>query len=257
MVAFRAATGGGGGDTTAPSAPPNLTATAVSSTQINLSWTASTDNVGVTGYQIERCTGTGCSNFALLTTVTTTSYNNTGLAASTTYRYRLRAPMPPGTSAPIQPIASATTQSGTGAQPPTVAISSTGGRSNADRHRGDLRTASDPDSCVAGVQFQVDGIPSRRSRYVGALFGQLRHRADGERRATAYGLCVGCATKHRHQFLDLSDFLQCESGQSGAVGFLGRPHSTSSRRHSYGLDVEWPRIDLGPVGLRVSEPSCV
>ncbi len=71
MVAFRAAlTGGGGGDTTPPSSPPNLTATAVSSTQINLSWTASTDNVGVTGYQIERCQGAGCSNFALLTTVT-------------------------------------------------------------------------------------------------------------------------------------------------------------------------------------------
>jgi len=37
-------------DTTPPSTPTNLTAAAVSSSQINLSWTASTDNVGVTGY---------------------------------------------------------------------------------------------------------------------------------------------------------------------------------------------------------------
>src|SRR5467141_311440 len=41
-------------DTTPPTAPTNLTATAASATQINLSWTASTDNVGVTGYRVER-----------------------------------------------------------------------------------------------------------------------------------------------------------------------------------------------------------
>jgi hypothetical protein len=39
--------GGGGGDTTAPTAPSSLSATAASTSQINLSWTASTDNVGV------------------------------------------------------------------------------------------------------------------------------------------------------------------------------------------------------------------
>jgi len=36
-----------------------LTATAASASQINLAWTASTDNVGVTGYMVERCTGAG------------------------------------------------------------------------------------------------------------------------------------------------------------------------------------------------------
>ena len=97
MVAFRAAMSGPP-DTTAPTAPSNLAATATSSTQINLSWTASTDNVAVSGYQIERCQNAGCSNFALLTTVTTTSYSNTGLSASTlvqlprTRRRRCRKP---------------------------------------------------------------------------------------------------------------------------------------------------------------------
>jgi hypothetical protein len=38
-----------GPDTTPPTAPSNLTATAVGSSQVNLSWTAATDNVGVTG----------------------------------------------------------------------------------------------------------------------------------------------------------------------------------------------------------------
>ena len=52
LVAFRADTGTA--DTTPPSVPTVLTATAVSTTQINLSWTASTDNVGVSGYKIFR-----------------------------------------------------------------------------------------------------------------------------------------------------------------------------------------------------------
>ena len=47
-----------------PTAPTNLSATAASPTQINLSWTAATDNVAVTGYRVERCQGAGCSNFA-------------------------------------------------------------------------------------------------------------------------------------------------------------------------------------------------
>jgi hypothetical protein len=52
MVAFR--TPISGADTQPPTAPSNLTATAISGSQINLSWTASTDNVGVTGYRVER-----------------------------------------------------------------------------------------------------------------------------------------------------------------------------------------------------------
>src|SRR3989344_1475867 len=48
-------------DTTPPSIPTNLSASAISSSQINLSWTASTDNVGVTGYRVERCSGSTCT----------------------------------------------------------------------------------------------------------------------------------------------------------------------------------------------------
>ena len=53
-----------GGDTQSPTTPFGLTATAVSNTQVNLSWTASTDNVGVTGYRIELCQGPSCSSFS-------------------------------------------------------------------------------------------------------------------------------------------------------------------------------------------------
>ncbi len=71
-------------DTQAPTVPLNLSATAVSSSQINLSWTASTDNVGVTGYRIYRGgtqIGTSASN----------SYSDTGLSANTTYSYTVSA----------------------------------------------------------------------------------------------------------------------------------------------------------------------
>jgi serine protease len=58
--------GGGGGDTTAPSTPGSLAASAASSSQINLSWSSSTDTggSGLAGYKVERCSGSSCTNFA-------------------------------------------------------------------------------------------------------------------------------------------------------------------------------------------------
>ena len=74
-----------------PTVPTNLSATAVSMSQINLSWTASTDSVGVTAYLVERCTGVSCSNFVQIGTSPTTNYSDMGLATSTPYSYRVRA----------------------------------------------------------------------------------------------------------------------------------------------------------------------
>ena len=62
--AIVAATTPAAADTTPPSAPTSLAATAVELEQVNLTWTASTDNVGVTGYRVERCQGAGCTTFA-------------------------------------------------------------------------------------------------------------------------------------------------------------------------------------------------
>jgi chitodextrinase len=91
MVAFRAAGGSIPPDTTPPTAPANLSATALNASQIALSWTASTDNVGVTAYFIERCQGVGCSNFAQIATSPGPAFTDTGLTASTSYGYRVRA----------------------------------------------------------------------------------------------------------------------------------------------------------------------
>ena len=78
-------------DTEAPTAPGGLGASAASSSQINLSWTAASDNVGVTGYRVERCQGAGCTSFAQIATASGTTYSNTGLTGSTSYSYRVRA----------------------------------------------------------------------------------------------------------------------------------------------------------------------
>ncbi|MCK4794705.1 MAG: DNRLRE domain-containing protein [Desulfobacteraceae bacterium] len=71
-------------DTTPPSTPTNLQATVVSSSQIDLSWTASTDNVGVTGYKIYR---DGTEAGASLTNV----YSDAGLQPAMTYTYTVSA----------------------------------------------------------------------------------------------------------------------------------------------------------------------
>jgi chitodextrinase len=77
-------TGGGTADTAAPSAPTNLTSPSKTSTSVSLAWTASTDNVGVTGYDVYRGT-------TLAGTSTTTSSTVTGLTANTAYSFTVRA----------------------------------------------------------------------------------------------------------------------------------------------------------------------
>lgn len=81
-------------DTTPPTAPTNLVASTptIGNTKrkINLSWTASTDNVGVTGYQIWRATS-ATGPFTQIATTTATSYTNGGLTSGTTYWYYVKA----------------------------------------------------------------------------------------------------------------------------------------------------------------------
>jgi chitodextrinase len=112
LVTFSVATPA---DTTQPSQPTGLTATAISSSQINLSWTASTDNVGVTGYQVFR----GGVQVAATSGI---SYSDTGLTASTQYTYTVRAVDAAGKISNASASQSATTQmvvSGGGPVPPS------------------------------------------------------------------------------------------------------------------------------------------
>jgi chitodextrinase len=102
-------------DTQAPTAPAILTSPSKTANSVSLSWNASTDNIGVTGYEILR-------NGNVVGTSGTTSYNDTGLAASTAYSYSVRAYDAAGNRSPISALISVTTSSGGGldTQAPTV-----------------------------------------------------------------------------------------------------------------------------------------
>lgn len=108
-------------DTTAPSAPGTPSLTVVSDTRIDLSWTASTDNVGVTGYKVERCSGSAtCTTYTQIATPSTNSYSDTGLTASTIYRYRVRATDAAGNNSSYSTATNATTQAPPDTTPPTI-----------------------------------------------------------------------------------------------------------------------------------------
>ena len=141
-------------DTTPPTAPSNLTATAASSTQINLSWTASTDYVGVTAYQVQRCQSAGCTNFAQVATPTATTFNDTGLTASTSYSYRVSASDAAGNVSAFSNTASATTQAAGG--PIAVSISPRRGGLTITQTLSVTSTVTG-DSSNQGVNWSVTG----------------------------------------------------------------------------------------------------
>jgi hypothetical protein len=109
-------------DSQAPTAPTNVAATAPSSTQISVTWTASTDNNAVTGYLVERCVGPQCSSFTQLATIPGTTYTDSAVAASTSYSYRVRATDAANNLSAYSNVASATTPAGTQTAAPPAFI---------------------------------------------------------------------------------------------------------------------------------------
>jgi hypothetical protein len=105
-----------GNPVTAPLAPSGLAAAAISSSAIGLSWADSSDNEA--GFRIERCPGTTCTSFVQVATAPAgaTSHQDSGLAASTAYVYRVQAFNAAGGSA-FSNTAGAVTQAA--APPPT------------------------------------------------------------------------------------------------------------------------------------------
>jgi chitodextrinase len=141
---------GGASDTTPPSTPANVSATGVSASQINVSWSASTDNVGVTGYRVFR-------NGGMAGTVTTLSYSDSGLAASTTYSYTVVAFDAAGNSSTPSLAATATTLSAPDTTPPTVSITTPIANATVSNTITVAATAND-NVAVGDVQFQLDGV---------------------------------------------------------------------------------------------------
>ena len=199
-------------DTQPPSAPTALGATPVSGSRINLAWTASTDNVGVSGYRVERCQGAGCSSFVQVGTPAGTSFSDTGLQSGTSYSYRVRATDGAGNLGPYSGVQSATTPApdtqppstptGLGATPVSASADQSG-LGGVDRRRRcerlpgralsgcglfELRPGRDPDRgefqrhrLAAGHELQLPGARDRRDRQPERLLQYAkRHDPDGE-----------------------------------------------------------------------------
>ncbi|WTL15442.1 discoidin domain-containing protein [Kribbella sp. NBC_01505] len=137
---------GGGGDTTAPSVPGGLRSTGTTSSSASLAWNAATDNVGVTGYVVSR-------NGEPVATVTGTTHTDSGLSASTSYSYVVRAKDAAGNqSGPSTAI--------------TVATPGGGGGSTVD-----VSTAAQLQTALANAQ-SGQTIRLAAGQYHGAFFTQ-------------------------------------------------------------------------------------
>lgn len=137
-------TGTGGGDTIAPSAPTNLSASGTTAVATTLSWTASTDNVAVTGYDVY-------SGSSLLGNTASTSASITGLTASTTYTFSVKAKDAAGNTSASSNVLSVTT--GTTTTPP-VAYCASKGNSTSDEKIGKVvfGTISNTSTGTAGYE---------------------------------------------------------------------------------------------------------
>jgi hypothetical protein len=110
IVLATGSSGGGGGDTQAPSIPAGVSANATSPTSVKVSWAASTDNVGVAGYDVYR-DGTRVGTVG----GSTTTFTDPNVQPSTTYGYTVDAfDAVPNTSAVSSPAAAVTTPAGGG-----------------------------------------------------------------------------------------------------------------------------------------------
>jgi chitodextrinase len=106
------------GDTTAPSTPSSLTASATDATHVKLSWAASTDNVGVAGYQVYR-------GGTLVGTTSTAGYTDGAVTSGTSYSYSVKAYDAAGNVSSASSTVSVTTPKADTTAPSTPALTAT------------------------------------------------------------------------------------------------------------------------------------
>ncbi|MGV8814827.1 MAG: fibronectin type III domain-containing protein [Gelidibacter sp.] len=165
------------GDTQAPTAPSNLTASGTTTTTTNLSWTASTDNVGVTGYTILR------NGTSIGTTTGATTFNVTGLTQGTSYAFTVTARDAAGNVSQVSNIANVTTLLGGDTQAPTAPSNLTAsGTTNTTTNLS--WTTSTDNVGVTGYTILRNGTS------VGTTTGATNFNVTGLTQGTAYSFTV-------------------------------------------------------------------
>src|SRR6266480_2241121 len=156
-----AACGGGGdsgpdtnqADITPPTTPVGLVATAAGGAVVNLTWSASTDNVAVTAYVVKR-------NGVQIGTPTTPGYSDTGLAPATTYSYTVAAQDAAGNISPDPASVSATTDDTIAPTAPTGLVATAAGGSVVNL----AWSASTDNVAVTGYIVRRNGVQLHRGR---------------------------------------------------------------------------------------------
>ena len=135
--------GEGSTDTTAPTAPTSLVASGTTSSSTNLSWTASTDNVSVASYDVYQ-------GSTFKATITGTTYAVTGLSASTSYTFSVKAKDAAGNISAASNVISVTTLAGS----TTVTYCASQGNNTSDEKIGKVvfGTINNTSSGTAGYE---------------------------------------------------------------------------------------------------------
>jgi chitodextrinase len=168
------ASSGGSGDTTAPSAPTNVASPSKTASAVTLTWTASTDNVGVTAYEVYRG-----STLAGTTNGATTTFTDTGLTANTAYSYTVVAKDAAGNASPASAALSVTTSSAN--------LLANGGFETANGSGGAASWTCDQHYCTRDTSVARSGAASAKvDGNSGAWFGY--HQAVAANAGTAYTL---------------------------------------------------------------------
>ncbi|WP_067196463.1 polysaccharide lyase family 8 super-sandwich domain-containing protein [Microbacterium sp. XT11] len=172
---------GGGGDPQPPTAPTDLESLAVSVSQIDLSWAASTSEDGVAGYRIYR-------DGSEVGSSTTTSFSDTGLAPSTTYTYTVRAYDHAARLSEASAAATATTAAvSTRLEAEALTASSGVIKSNADASGGQYRIFN-----AYGVAEQIDyAVPVSHAGAYDLVLGTMRFSDNGTYQLQIDGNDVG------------------------------------------------------------------
>jgi hypothetical protein len=194
-------------DSVPPTGPTGLTATASSSSVISLSWTAAPANppCTITSYSVYRSTTNGftpSSSTLIASGVTSTSYTNTSLAASTTYYYLVEALDSFGASA-ASAQASATTQAASSGT--SLASINAGGPAETNSGGGDNSFVADEDYSAGGTTYSVTNaitIPASVAT-VAAPAAVYQSARQGTVTYTIPGLTAGTSYTVRLHFAEL------------------------------------------------------
>ena len=216
-------------DTEAPLEPTGLTATALSETQIGLTWTGSTDNVGVTAYQVRR-------NGMLVATVASPSYTDESLSAATTYTYTVAAVDAAGNVSGASTAASATTVA-PDTTAPAVSVTAPAPAATVAGSVSVSATATDAGG-VVGVQFRLDGQPLGAELHDGADAALVVHDAWSATDRTSWR----ATARRRRQYHDVGRG-QRHRRQSRAVGrerASNRSRGSLSGQHVWGVPSDRP-----------------